>query len=117
MNHLLTQLQYIRFVSNLQGVLVVTYEFRGASLLDAVQNAVGRNAPAVEQKKLNKARPKFDFAARVHLGRALFVGEGSFSFALALARLEGVSPSSLLATVYEMRLTWATQHMTMQRSC
>jgi len=41
MNYLLTRLWYIRFVSNLQGMLVVTYEFRGASLFDAVQKAVG----------------------------------------------------------------------------
>jgi len=101
MNHLLTRLWYIRFGSYLQGVLFVTYEFRGASLFDAVQQAVGRNAPAVEHKKLNKARQKFDFAARARLGRTLFVGEGNFSFALALARLKGVSPSTILATVYE----------------
>lgn len=82
----------------MQGVVIVTYEFRGTSLLDAVQQAVGHNAPAVEQKKLNKASQKFDIAARARLGSALFVGEGNFSFALALARLEGVSPSSLLAS-------------------
>jgi len=101
MNHLLTRLWYIRFVSKLQGVLFVTYEFRGASLLEAVQQAIGRDAPTVEQKKLNKAPQKFDFAARARLGSALFVGEGNFSFALALARLKGVSPSSLLATAYK----------------
>ena len=98
MNHLLTRLWYLRFVSNLQGVLAVTYEFRGASLFDAVQQAVARNAPALELKKLNKAPHKFDFAARARLGSALFVGEGNFSFALALARLKGVSPSSILVT-------------------
>ena len=96
MNRLLTWLWYIRFVSNLQGMLALTYKFRGASLFDAVQQAVARNAPAVELKKLNKARQKFDFAARARLGSALFVGEGNFSFALALARLNGVSPSSIL---------------------
>ena len=101
MNRLLTRLWYGRFVSNLQGVLAVTYEFRGASLFDAVQQAVGRNTPAVELKKPNKARQKFDFAARARLGSALFVGEGNFSFALALARLKGVTPSSILATAYE----------------
>lgn len=71
------------------GEWAATYEFRGASLFDAVQRAVGRNAPAFELKKLNKARQKFDFAARARLGSALFVGEGNFSFALALARLKG----------------------------
>lgn len=101
MNRLLTRLWYVRIISNLQGVLAVTYEFRGASLFDAVKQAVGRNAPAVELKKLNKAGQKFDFAARARLGSALFVGEGNFSFALALARLKGVSPSSILATAYE----------------
>ncbi len=70
-------------------------------MLDAVQHAVGRDAPVVEQKKLNRATQKFDFAARARLGSALFVGEGNFSFALALAHLKGVSPSSLLATEYE----------------
>ncbi len=101
MNRLLTRLWYVRFVSNLQRALTATYEFRGVSLLDAVQQAVGRNASAIEQKKLNKARQKFDFAARARLGSALFVGEGNFSFALALARLKGVSPSSILATAHE----------------
>ena len=70
-------------------------------MLDAVQQAVGRDAPVVEQKKLNKATQKFDFAARARLDSALFVGEGNSSFALALARLKGVLPSSLLATAYE----------------
>ncbi|MBW4709549.1 DUF2431 domain-containing protein [Roseobacter sp. YSTF-M11] len=79
----------------------MTHEFRGASLHDAVQQAVGRNAPIFEQKKLNNVTQKFDFAARARLGSALIVGEGDISFALALARLKGVTPSCLLATAYE----------------
>lgn len=70
-------------------------------MLDAVQQAVGRDAVVIEEKKLNKTTQKFNFAARARLGNALFVGEGNFSFALALARLKGVSPSSLLATAHE----------------
>lgn len=85
----------------LQDLLIVTYEFRGTSLYDAVQKAVGQDRPKLEQKKLQKTAAKFDFAARVRLGSALFVGEGNFSFALSMARLKGVTPSSLLATAYE----------------
>ncbi|MCG7493053.1 DUF2431 domain-containing protein [Thalassobius sp. Cn5-15] len=79
----------------------MAHEVQVASLFDVVQQAAARNAPAIKLKKLNKAQPKFDFAVRARHGGALFVGEGNFSFALALARLKGMWPSSILATAHE----------------
>lgn len=80
MNHLLTRHWYIRFVSNLPGQLIVKLEFRRTSLLDAVQQAVGQNAPVLDQKKLNKAPQKNStlllaraLAARCLLARAILV--------------------------------------------
>ncbi|WP_133057608.1 hypothetical protein [Falsiruegeria litorea] len=95
----------------------MTYEFRGASLVDAVQQAVARNAPAIELKKLNKAPHKFDFAARARLGSALFVGEGNFSFALALARLKGGRLHLFLPLHTRMKLIWAIPLVTTPRNC
>jgi hypothetical protein len=79
----------------------MTYEFRGATLFDAVQQATRRNAPLLDQKRLSKLSACYDFAARARLGQMLFVGEGNFSFSLSLARMRGVSAPSLTATSYE----------------
>jgi hypothetical protein len=54
------------------------YEFRGSTLLEAVQQAVGRSDLQLSHKKLVKRKGKFDFSARMRLGSVLFVEEGNF---------------------------------------
>ena len=75
------------------------YEFRGATLQDAVHQAL--RYPALSAKKLAKVAAKFDFTARMRMGSVLFVGEGNLSFALTMSRKPRVPASSILATVYE----------------
>ena len=75
------------------------YEFRGATLQEAVHQAL-RN-PALSTKKLAKVAAKFEFTARMRMGSVLFVGEGNLSFALTMSRKPRVPTSSILATVYE----------------
>lgn len=77
------------------------YEFRGSTLLEAVQQAVGRSDLQLSHKKLLKRKGKFDFLARVRLGSVLFVGEGNFSFSLSLAKRKAVPVSSIVATTCE----------------
>jgi len=61
---------------------ITMYEFRGATLQEAVHQAL--RYPALSTKKLAKVAAKFDFTARVRMGSALFVGEGNLSFALTM---------------------------------
>ena len=75
------------------------YEFRGATLQQAIHHAL--RDPALSTKKLAKACAKFDFSARMRAGSVLFVGEGNLSFALTLCRKPCIPTSSILATVYE----------------
>jgi hypothetical protein len=75
------------------------YEFRGATLQEAVQQALRYSA--LSTKKLAKVAAKFDFTARMRMGSVLFVGEGNLSFALTMSRKPRVPTSSILATVYE----------------
>ncbi len=75
------------------------YEFRGATLQEAVQQAL--QIPALSTKKLAKVAAKFDFTASMRMGSVLFVGEGNLSFALTMSRKPRVPTSSILATVYE----------------
>lgn len=75
------------------------YEFRGATLKDAVHQAL--RYPALSTKTLAKVAAKFDFTARMRMGSVLFVGEGNLSFALTMSRKPRVPTSSILATVYE----------------
>lgn len=75
------------------------YEFRGATLQEAVQQAL--RYPALSTKKLAKLAAKFDFTARLRMGNVLFVGEGNLSFAQTISRKPRVPTSSILATVYE----------------
>ena len=75
------------------------YEFRSATLQDAVRHAL--RYPALSTKKLAKAAAKYDFTARMRMGSVLFVGEGNLSFALTMSRKPRVPTSSILATVYE----------------
>lgn len=75
------------------------YEFRGATLQEAVHQAL--RYPALSTKKLAKVAAKFDFTARMPMGSVLFVGEGNLSFALTMSRKPRVPASSILATVYE----------------
>lgn len=81
------------------------HEFRAATLRDAIRLAV--RGPAPETKRLAKRPSGFDFANRMRIGDALFVGEGNFSFALAMACLPRVSARSFVATAYE-----AERHLT-----
>ena len=80
------------------------YEFRAATLQDAVRLAV--RSPAPETKRLAKRSAAFDFASRMRGGPVLFVGEGNFSFALAMARLPGTDTRALVATAYEPDRDW-----------
>ena len=75
------------------------YEFRGATLQEAVHQAI--RCPALSTKKLAKVATKFDFTARMRVGGVLFVGEGNLSFALTMARKPRIPTASILATVYE----------------
>jgi len=75
------------------------YEFRGATLQEAIHQAL--RYPAWSTKKLAKVAAKFDFTARMRMGSVLFVGEGNLSFALTMSRKPRVPTSSILATVYE----------------
>jgi 25S rRNA (uracil2634-N3)-methyltransferase len=75
------------------------YEFHCATLQDAVQQAL--RYPALSTKKLAKLATKFDFTARMRMGKVLFFGEGNLSFALTMSRKPRVPASSILATVYE----------------
>lgn len=81
------------------------HEYRGRSLAEAVQLAVSGDrraeAPDLSSKKLLKGRGFYPFGQKAAAGSVLFVGEGNFSFALSLARLRGVEPSSLTVTCYE----------------
>jgi hypothetical protein len=79
----------------------MTYEFRGATLYDAVRSATRPTASLLGQKKLNKLPSHYDFAARAQFGQMLFVGEGNFSFSLSIARERGVSAQALISTCYE----------------
>lgn len=49
------------------------YEFRGATLQDAVHQAL--RLPALSTKKLAKMAAKFDFTACMRMGSVLFIGE------------------------------------------
>ena len=75
------------------------YEFRGATLQEAVHKAL--RYPALSTKKLAKVAAKFDFTACLRMGNVLFVGEGNLSFALTMSCKPRVPTSSILATVYE----------------
>ncbi|MCZ0814359.1 DUF2431 domain-containing protein [Roseovarius sp. EGI FJ00037] len=75
------------------------YEFRGATLQDAIHQAV--RYPALSTKTLAKMAAKFDFTARMRMGSVLFVGEGNLSFALTMSRTPRDPASSILATVDE----------------
>jgi hypothetical protein len=75
------------------------YEFRAATLQDAVRLAV--RGPVLEAKRLAKRPARYDFAGRMRLGSVLFVGEGNFSFALAMARLPRAPTRTFVATAYE----------------
>lgn len=44
------------------------YEFRGSTLLEAVQQAVERSDLQLAHKKLLKRKGKFDFSARLRFG-------------------------------------------------
>ncbi|MCC5965596.1 MAG: DUF2431 domain-containing protein [Natronohydrobacter sp.] len=81
------------------GLGMTMYEFRGATLQDAVHHAL--RYPALSTKKLAKVAAKFDFTARMRMGSVMFVGEGNLSFALTMSRKPRVPTSSILATVYE----------------
>jgi hypothetical protein len=58
------------------------YDFRGATLQEAVHQAL--RYPALSTKKLAKVAAKFDFTAHLRMGNVLFVGEGNLSFALTV---------------------------------
>lgn len=73
------------------------YEFRGATLQEAVHKAL--RYPALSTKKLAKVAAKFDFTACLRMGNVLFVGEGNLSFALTMSCKPRVPTSSILATV------------------
>jgi hypothetical protein len=75
------------------------YEFRGATLQDAIHQAL--RYPELSTKQLAKVATKFDFTARMRVGSVLFVGEGNLSFALTMSRKPRAPTYSILATVYE----------------
>ena len=60
------------------------YEFRGATLQEAIHQAL--RYPALSTKKLAKMAAKFYFTARMRMGSVLFVGEGNLTFALTMWR-------------------------------
>jgi hypothetical protein len=59
------------------GLGITMYEFRGATLQAAVDQAL--RYPALSTKKLARVASQFDFTARMRAGSVLFAGEGNLS--------------------------------------